>query len=137
MTDTHNQHSGAHSHKHGPNCGHTAVKHDGHTDYLHDGHLHYTHGDHVDDHRIEVSASILTNAHRTTAAGRRMGSPTPTVSTAATKPYRMATTWITWWMVICIIRTVLTATITASWKCGQGSHHNLLRRYRSSAHRPA
>ncbi len=57
MTDTHQQHSGAHSHVHGPNCGHTAVKHDGHTDYLHDGHLHYAHGDHVDDHKIEVTAT--------------------------------------------------------------------------------
>ena len=57
MTDTHQQHAGAHSHVHGPNCGHTAVKHDGHTDYLHDGHLHYAHGDHVDDHKIEVTAA--------------------------------------------------------------------------------
>src|SRR5438477_55743 len=26
-----------HAHRHGPGCGHTAVKHDGHVDYLHDG----------------------------------------------------------------------------------------------------
>jgi len=57
MTDTHQQHSGAHNHMHGPNCGHTAVKHGGHTDYLHDGHLHYVHGDHVDDHNIEVTTA--------------------------------------------------------------------------------
>ena len=56
MSETHQQHSGTHSHKHGPNCGHTAVKHDGHTDYLHDGHMHYPHGDHVDDHSIEVNS---------------------------------------------------------------------------------
>lgn len=56
MTETHRQHTGAHSHVHGPNCGHTAVRHDGHTDYLHDGHLHYIHGDHVDDHKVEVTA---------------------------------------------------------------------------------
>ena len=56
MSETHQQHSGAHSHKHGPNCGHTAVKHDGHTDYLHDGHMHYPQGDHVDDHSIEVNS---------------------------------------------------------------------------------
>jgi hypothetical protein len=56
MPETHQQHSGAHSHEHGPNCGHTAVKHNGHTDYLHDGHLHYTHGNHVDDHSIEVTS---------------------------------------------------------------------------------
>jgi hypothetical protein len=57
MTDTHQKHSGDHSHVHGPNCGHTAVKHDGHTDYLHDGHLHFAHDDHVDDHKIEVSSA--------------------------------------------------------------------------------
>ena len=57
MAKTHQQHSGTHSHEHGPNCGHTAVKHDGHTDYLHDGHLHHGHGDHVDDHKIEVTAA--------------------------------------------------------------------------------
>jgi hypothetical protein len=57
MSKTHEQHSGTHSHVHGPNCGHIAVKHDGHTDYLHDGHLHYAHGDHVDDHKIEVTAA--------------------------------------------------------------------------------
>lgn len=56
MSETHQQHSGAHRHEHGPNCGHMAVKHDGHIDYLHDGHLHHPHGDHVDDHRIEVTS---------------------------------------------------------------------------------
>ena len=30
-----------HSHEHGQNCGHTAIKHAGHVDYLHDGHLHH------------------------------------------------------------------------------------------------
>src|SRR6516164_6697016 len=48
MSETHQQHSGAHSHQHGPNCGHTALKHNGHTHYPHDGH--------VDDHRIEVNS---------------------------------------------------------------------------------
>jgi len=57
MPETHQPHRGAHGHQHGPNCGHTAVKHDGHTDYLHDGHLHFQHGDHVDDHSIEVSSA--------------------------------------------------------------------------------
>jgi hypothetical protein len=57
MSDTHTQHPGQHLHVHGPNCGHTAVKHDDHTDYLHDGHLHHLHGDHVDDHRIEVTSA--------------------------------------------------------------------------------
>ena len=44
-----------HTHVHGKNCGHTAIKHDGHTDYLHDGHLHHAHEGHVDDHTIAVS----------------------------------------------------------------------------------
>ena len=39
-----------HPHKHGPGCGHTAVRHGDHVDYLHDGHLHHPHGDHCDDH---------------------------------------------------------------------------------------
>jgi hypothetical protein len=56
MSEPHRQHSGAHSHSHGPNCGHIAVKHNDHTDYLHEGHLHFPHGDHVDDHRIEVNS---------------------------------------------------------------------------------
>lgn len=44
----------AHSHVHGPNCGHTAIQHDGHLDYLHDGHLHCPHAGHVDEHQIAV-----------------------------------------------------------------------------------
>ena len=46
-----------HDHVHGPDCGHTAIKHGDHTDYLHDGHLHHPHGDHVDEHTLEVSDS--------------------------------------------------------------------------------
>jgi hypothetical protein len=56
MSETYQKHSGAHSHTHGPNCGHTAVRHDGHTDYLHDGHLHHPEGDHVDDHHLGVNS---------------------------------------------------------------------------------
>ena len=44
-----------HDHKHGPACGHTAIRHNGHIDYLHDGHLHHPHDDHYDEHVIEVS----------------------------------------------------------------------------------
>src|SRR5260370_41233538 len=44
-----------HAHRHGPGCGHPAVRHGGHVDYLHDGHLHHPHDDHVDEHVIEVS----------------------------------------------------------------------------------
>ena len=51
----HRMHEAAHSHKHGPGCGHLAVRHAGHVDYLHDGHLHHVHGDHVDEHVIPVS----------------------------------------------------------------------------------
>jgi len=52
-----------HPHRHGPGCGHTAVRHGDHPDYLHDGHLHHMHADHVDEHVIEVSAI---NPHRCT-----------------------------------------------------------------------
>ncbi|MGA7329375.1 MAG: hypothetical protein WBX25_34050 [Rhodomicrobium sp.] len=44
-----------HAHKHGPACGHTAVRHAGHVDYLHEGHLHHMEGDRVEEHAIEVS----------------------------------------------------------------------------------
>lgn len=46
-----------HSHRHGTDCGHTAIRHGDHVDYLHDGHLHHVHNDHVDEHRLEVTAS--------------------------------------------------------------------------------
>ena len=42
-------------HQHGPNCGHTAIRHGDHIDYVHDGHLHHPHKDHYDEHCIEVS----------------------------------------------------------------------------------
>lgn len=35
----------AHEHKHGPACGHPAIKHGDHVDYLHDGHLHHMQAD--------------------------------------------------------------------------------------------
>jgi DNA-binding transcriptional ArsR family regulator len=44
-----------HDHKHGPGCGHTAVRHDGHVDYLHDGHLHHIEDDgSVSEHALEA-----------------------------------------------------------------------------------
>ena len=57
MTDhKHNHLSEAeHPHDHGPDCGHTAVRHGDHIDYLHDGHLHHPDGNGVDEHVIEVS----------------------------------------------------------------------------------
>lgn len=48
---------GNHSHVHGDDCGHTAVRHGDHVDYLHDGCLHHPHGDHCDECAIEVSAA--------------------------------------------------------------------------------
>lgn len=49
---------GSHDHEHGPNCGHTALKHDGHIDYLHDGHLHHPNGDGtVVEHVLAVNAA--------------------------------------------------------------------------------
>ncbi len=47
---THNRHE----HRHGPGCGHRAVRHRDHADYLHDGHLHAPHEGHADEHRLEV-----------------------------------------------------------------------------------
>ncbi len=40
----------AHSHQHGPDCGHVAVRHGDHVDYVHDGHRHAEHGAHYDEH---------------------------------------------------------------------------------------
>ena len=54
MSENCNEHPN-HDHVHGPDCGHTAIKHGDHIDYLHDGHLHHPHGDHVDEHTLEVS----------------------------------------------------------------------------------
>jgi DNA-binding transcriptional ArsR family regulator len=46
-----------HPHKHGPGCGHVAIRHGDHVDYLHDGHLHHQNGSVVEEHKIEVSAA--------------------------------------------------------------------------------
>lgn len=48
-----------HSHKHGPDCGHTAVKHDDHVDYLHDGHLHHASAKGVQtEHKLAVNGAF-------------------------------------------------------------------------------
>jgi zinc transport system permease protein len=39
-----------HGHVHGPDCGHTAVRHGDHVDYVHEGHRHAVHGGHYDEH---------------------------------------------------------------------------------------
>ena len=78
------------AHKHGPNCGHTAVLHGDHVDYLDDGHLHHPRDGHVHEHIIEVSdqnpdrgnhdASCGAHRHGPGAAATRL-SHTETMST--------------------------------------------------------
>jgi hypothetical protein len=46
-----------HSHVHGPNCGHSSVRHEGHKDYLHAGHLHHQEGSRVEEHSLAVGAA--------------------------------------------------------------------------------
>ena len=50
-----NPSSQAQPHRHGPGCGHTAIRHHGHVDYLSEGHLEHPHGKTNDEHVIEVS----------------------------------------------------------------------------------
>lgn len=65
--DEHQVHE-AHDHVHGPDCGHTAVRHDDHVDYVHDGHLHHPHDGHVDEHVIPVDADHP-DGHTSSAGG--------------------------------------------------------------------
>ncbi len=51
--DCKNRHQ-EHEHAHGPECGHTAIRHGEQTGYLHEGHMHVAHGDHFDDASIAV-----------------------------------------------------------------------------------
>ncbi len=47
-----------HPHKHGTNCGHTAIEHQGHVDYLHDGHLHHQCTDgKIEEHKLSVGGT--------------------------------------------------------------------------------
>jgi len=66
-----------HTHEHGQECGHTAVRHDGHTDYLHDGHMHNQSNGHVMEHRFDVNAKnpdeCTPNFHEGHEAGHRHG----------------------------------------------------------------
>ena len=57
MSDHKTHQATAHTHTHGPNCGHATLKHEGHEDFLHEGHLHHVHGDHVDEHTLAVGAA--------------------------------------------------------------------------------
>jgi hypothetical protein len=56
MSTGSHEHAG-HPHRHGPGCGHTAVRHDGHVDYLHDGHLHHPAGGRVEEHALAVDGT--------------------------------------------------------------------------------
>ena len=52
MSHTHENHT----HVHGAQCGHTAIKHGDHVDFLHDGHLHHqTSAGVVEEHTLEVT----------------------------------------------------------------------------------
>jgi hypothetical protein len=46
----------ANDHRHGPNCGHVAVRHRDHVDYLQDGRLVHHSGEQAEEHVIEVNA---------------------------------------------------------------------------------
>lgn len=39
-----------HPHQHGPDCGHTRLRHGDHDDFIHEGHRHAVHADHYDEH---------------------------------------------------------------------------------------
>lgn len=43
-------------HHHGPNCGHTAVRHEHHTDYLAHGQLEHEENGRIKHHRVAVTA---------------------------------------------------------------------------------
>src|ERR1700730_1007992 len=59
-----------HVHQHGPNCGHTAFRHDAHVEYLHSGHLHYMHGRNSSaSSRMPMSNNVLAT---TIASSTRM-----------------------------------------------------------------
>ena len=102
-----------HTHQHGPDCGHTAVKHGDHVDYLHDGHLHHPHGDHVDEHTIEVSTANP-DACTPDPAAEAMKPGMYMDQVVGTKLYPTVTISITSSMDIYITRTVITAMTTVS-----------------------
>lgn len=63
------------NHAHGPNCGHTAIRHDGHVDYLVDGTLHHPHGDHCDEHVIGLSDTNPDRCHPVHSCGGHVHGP--------------------------------------------------------------
>ena len=53
-----------HTHAHGPDCGHTRVRHDDHEGYLHDGHLHFQKAPgEVEEHSFAVSDANPDGCH--------------------------------------------------------------------------
>jgi len=59
-----------HPHQHGPNCGHTGIKHGDHIDYLHDGHLHHQNADGaVVEHALPVTPTNPSGCTPQHAAG--------------------------------------------------------------------
>jgi hypothetical protein len=44
-------------HTHGPDCGHTAIRHDDHIDHLHDGEMHHEHPSGRRHHVLEVGGA--------------------------------------------------------------------------------
>lgn len=57
MSNTSGKPHAGHDHRHGADCGHTAVRHGDHTDYLHDGHLHHPKAGGVEEHVIAVDGT--------------------------------------------------------------------------------
>lgn len=64
--------SAGQAHQHGPNCGHTAIRHDGHVDYLNNGHLEHPEGKGVSEHVIAVS-KVNPDRCAKTGAGHEQG----------------------------------------------------------------
>jgi hypothetical protein len=88
-----------------------AVRHRDHVDYLDHGHLQHIGADRTEEHVIEVTETIPFDAPPST--GRMdMNQPMRTAPAAGMRPFRTATTLITWSMVACIIHTATIATTT-------------------------
>ena len=92
MTATCTKHQ-EHSHVHGPNCGHTAVRHDGHTDYLHDGTCTTSTRATSMNTRCQPMPPIKTSARRSIAAAH-MRRVTFTVQTVVMSVCRTGIMWI-------------------------------------------
>ena len=63
------------AHKHGPQCGHTAVRHGDHIDYLEDGHLLHPQDGGAQDHILEVSDQNPDHCTQGTSCGTHHHGP--------------------------------------------------------------